>query len=152
MKYASRFPHPVHFLLAAALVMAAIPCTAQDARRLVVPAAATRKGALVTTVDANGPAANAGIAANDVITAIDGAPLLSLLQLAAFLVSHAPGDTLKVTIARAADGALVDVPLTLGADRGDASRPYMGLSVLVWVNVVPGAGASPDCVPMPPSL
>lgn len=67
--------------------------------------------ALVTKVKAGGPAANAGMVAGDVITAIDGAPLTSINALKIALRSRSPGQIVGLTVWR--DGRTMQVRATL---------------------------------------
>jgi S1-C subfamily serine protease len=84
----------------------------------------TFTGAYVTSVAPGGPADQAGIrggdqptsqgldAGGDVITAIDGVPVLSFDGLLSYLVANkSPGDTVVLTILR--DGQTMDVTVTL---------------------------------------
>ncbi|HEY9595736.1 MAG TPA: PDZ domain-containing protein [Spirochaetia bacterium] len=95
------------------------------------------RGLVVDNVDAGGPAEKAGIAVNDVITAVEGAPLESARDIVLALAHHKPGDQMVLTIEKGKTGAPADVTLTLGANPDDAARPWMGLSVLVLFLVVP---------------
>lgn len=54
-------------------------------------------GAAVTGVLAGGPAERAGIAAGDVIRAVDGEDLAGASALTALIDGHQPGDTVRVT-------------------------------------------------------
>lgn len=57
-------------------------------------------GALVRQVLEDSPAARAGILPGDVITAIEGKPVKSMLMLMVSLRSHSPGDAIAVTLSR----------------------------------------------------
>lgn len=57
-------------------------------------------GVVVQSVVTGGPAANAGIAAGDVITAIDGKPIRNSEVFLAALRSHHPGDVVTVAFTR----------------------------------------------------
>ncbi len=69
------------------------------------------QGALVGNVVSGSPAEKAGIQADDVITAIDNQPLKEESDLAKFLSSHKPGDTVTLTILRGNQTANVKVTL-----------------------------------------
>jgi len=63
-----------------------------------------------------GPADQAGIQPGDVITAIDGVPVTDAEQLIVAIRTHAPGDTVTLTIKR--DGQETDVSVTLAPSTG----------------------------------
>ena len=69
-------------------------------------------GAEIGTVRAGGPAAAAGLKSGDVITAIDGTPILNANKLTAAVSSHSPGDKLKITVTRG--GSTLTLTATLG--------------------------------------
>jgi S1-C subfamily serine protease len=54
-------------------------------------------GALVVAVESDGPAAQAGMTAPAVITAVDGKPVTSPESLGPLLHSHTPGQSAQVT-------------------------------------------------------
>jgi serine protease Do len=70
-------------------------------------------GALVSSVDANGPAAKAGLQPGDVITAVNGSPVADSTDLPAQVASLAPGSPATVTVWR--DKASKDIKVTIGA-------------------------------------
>ena len=86
----------------------------------------TYTGAYVTQVTPGGPADQAGIrggseptnqgnlqAGGDVITAIDGQPVVTFDDLLGYLTTHkSPGDTVVLTVLR--EGQTIDVTVTLG--------------------------------------
>ncbi|MDS0132121.1 MULTISPECIES: trypsin-like peptidase domain-containing protein [unclassified Amycolatopsis] len=61
-------------------------------------------GARVREVVQRGPAQKAGLAAGDVITAIDGKPVTSATTLTNVMDTHHPGDQLTLTVTRATGG------------------------------------------------
>jgi serine protease Do len=61
------------------------------------------KGAVVTSVQEDGPAAEAGLKQYDVIRAIDGRDIRDTRELRLAVANHAPGDTVDVKVLR--DGA-----------------------------------------------
>ncbi len=71
-------------------------------------------GAGVRTVAPGGPAAAAGIAPWEVITAVNGAPIHTAAELSAALAVLDPGTTVTLTLADPG-GATRTVPVTLGA-------------------------------------
>jgi putative serine protease PepD len=62
-------------------------------------------GVKLAAVTAGGAAAEAGLKAGDVITAIDGTAVSDADALASLIASHQPGDRLRVTFRRAGDAA-----------------------------------------------
>ena len=69
-------------------------------------------GAAVVRVVASSPADDAGLASSDVITAIDGTPVSTALELTQLVASHSPGDQVSITYDR--DGTTTTVDITLG--------------------------------------
>lgn len=70
-------------------------------------------GGQIETVIANGAAANAGIKAGDVVTAIDNSKISNATDLTALVRQYAAGS--KVTITYARDGKLYKTTATLGS-------------------------------------
>jgi serine protease Do len=70
------------------------------------------EGALVDASQPGSPAAKAGVAAGDVITALDGAPLKDSRELARKIGSMAPGSSVNLSIVR--NGENKTLTLTLG--------------------------------------
>ena len=68
----------------------------------------------VDTVNANGPAAAAGIVVGDIITAVDGTTVTTVDQLKAAIAGHVPTDVVDLTITHA-DQTSTDASVTLGA-------------------------------------
>jgi serine protease Do len=107
------------------------------------------QGALVDEPQAGSPAAKAGIAAGDVITAINGTPLKDSRDLARQVGMMAPGTSVKFDLLR--NGAAKTVTLTLGEmpreQQANADQPgkpaadgtHLGLA-LAPAGDVPGAG------------
>jgi membrane-associated protease RseP (regulator of RpoE activity) len=75
-------------------------------------------GARVTEVADGSPAADAGLKAGDVVTAVDGDSVTSASQLAKVIADHKPGDDVTITYSR--DGSSSTAKVTLG-DRQTAS-------------------------------
>ncbi|MCX5970539.1 MAG: trypsin-like peptidase domain-containing protein [Coprothermobacterota bacterium] len=69
-------------------------------------------GALVGSVSAGGPAAKAGLLADDVIQAADGTPLVKAEELRQLILSKKAGDTLTLTVWR--NGQTLSLTVTLG--------------------------------------
>jgi putative serine protease PepD len=70
-------------------------------------------GALVSTIRSGGPADQAGLQANDVITAIDGKQVADASALVSALSADAPGTTVTLTVTR--DGGSKQVKVKLGS-------------------------------------
>ena len=79
----------------------------------VVGADGTPEGTGVAAVTSGGPAAKAGLAAGDVITAINGTPTPDAQALAQVLAGLHPGQVASVALTRA-DGSKAIVRVTLG--------------------------------------
>jgi serine protease Do len=83
------------------LLMAATPAVAQDAGWLGVTLADQREpGALIRTVDADSPAAKAGIRENDVILEFNKEPVAGVLQLTRFVRETPAGRTVEIKVRR----------------------------------------------------
>jgi S1-C subfamily serine protease len=73
-------------------------------------------GALaIGTLDADGPAAKAGLQVGDVIESIGGIAVLDVTAVSAALAGDHPGDTVTITVKRA--GADVSVDVVVAAPR-----------------------------------
>jgi S1-C subfamily serine protease len=84
----------------------------------------TADGVLVRHVVADGPAADAGIEAGDIVTAIDGQEITDWWQAREILREFAPGDSVKVTVA--GDSGPKTVTVTLGSADEAPARPALG--------------------------
>jgi len=93
-------------------------------------------GAVVDQVDADSPAAKAGLKVGDVVRAIDGQKVTGAGDLQVEVGQKQPGNTIKLQVLR--DGRTVDVPVTLqamGARNGEKSadnaqgKPRWGLGL-----------------------
>jgi serine protease Do len=71
-------------------------------------------GVVALAVDPGGPADQAGLAAGDVIEAVDGSPVTRARDVQTALAQHAPGDALALTVVRG-DGQALTVNVVLGA-------------------------------------
>ncbi len=69
-------------------------------------------GALVLRVIPGSPAADAKLAPNDIIVAVDGTAVDANHSLAGLIGTHVPGDTVELTIKRGNDEKKVSVKLT----------------------------------------
>jgi putative serine protease PepD len=85
-----------------------VPISAESATSAKAP-----QGIFVSGVVAGGPAASAGLRADDVITKINGKDATSNVQLQELTLTKKPGDTVPVEFIR--DGKQASVTVTLGA-------------------------------------
>jgi serine protease Do len=79
------------------------------------------KGALVSELEPNGPAARAGVKAGDLITAVNGARITHAEDLPRTVAKNPPGTKVTVTLVRA--GKEQDVTVTLDKLRDDDAAP-----------------------------
>lgn len=63
-------------------------------------------GALIAQVNADTPAETAGLAAGDVITAVDGTEIEKMRDVPRLIAAHRPGETVTVTILRDGENKL----------------------------------------------
>jgi S1-C subfamily serine protease len=71
-----------------------------------------RAGALVTSVEPNGPAATAGIAVGDIVVAVDAQSVMSITDLVGRIRSYTPGETVVLDVVR--DSETITIRATLG--------------------------------------
>jgi serine protease Do len=123
------------------------PVTADIAESLGLK---TAEGAIVDQSQPDSPAAKAGIATGDVITAINGTPVKDSRDLARKIGMMAPGTSIKLTLQH--KGELKTMDLTLGkmpneqqakadtgSDESATGLPHLGLT-LAPANDVAGSG------------
>jgi membrane-associated protease RseP (regulator of RpoE activity) len=108
----------MHLLIAIVLLFAVYAIKGQVAE---VP------GAAVGTVQAGGPADNAGIRPDDVILSVDGVAVNDADQLGKAVRSHQPGDGVTIVLSR--DGARQTLDVGLGAN-SDRNDPNFGAALL----------------------
>jgi serine protease Do len=89
------------------------------------------QGALISSVDKEGPAAKAGLQPGDVITAVNGTPVTDSSDLPTQIANLKPGTTADVTVWR--DKASKDIKVTIGslsetkiASNGDSTSQVQG--------------------------
>ena len=68
-------------------------------------------GALVGTVQPDGPAADAGLREGDVVVAVDGAAVTGAGGLTSVVAEHEPGDSLRLTVER--NGSTLELEVKL---------------------------------------
>jgi putative serine protease PepD len=88
--------------------MGAVPLTGPAAQRRGLP-----EGLYVTSVQAGGPAATAGLRVGDVVTQIDGQPATSVDQLVGLTITKKAGDKVDLTYVRS--GQSREATVTLGS-------------------------------------
>ena len=76
------------------------------------------KGAAIRSVEEGGPAEQAGLQANDIVTAIDGEPIENWEALANKVAASQPGDQLNCEVYR--KGETVNITITVGEKKQDA--------------------------------
>jgi S1-C subfamily serine protease len=105
------------------------PCGGPGLHMARAVAAALPAGAIVTGLQADGPAAKAGIEEGEEITALDGEKIESVEALLDTLAQHEPGDRVTVTVnSGSGDGAVErEVRVTLGEHPEDAERAFLGV-------------------------
>jgi S1-C subfamily serine protease len=91
-----------------------------DASRLGLP--------VVSNVLPDTPAAEAGMEEGDVITAVDGAAILSNAELVAAITSRQPGDAITLTFRRGPDTLTRSIILTAHPD--NTEQGYLGLELV----------------------
>jgi S1-C subfamily serine protease len=80
------------------------------------------EGALLTEVIAGSPAAEAGLRADDVVTAVNGEPVDAERTLGDRLIAYEPGDTISLDVARGGETLTIDV--TLGQPEMSDMLPF----------------------------
>jgi S1-C subfamily serine protease len=83
------------------------------------------RGVLVVEVDAGGPAAEAGVRADDVITAVGGQRVQGLHDFHDVLWRRRPGETVAIALDR--NGEAVAVRVALGTDSARPVPPSRSL-------------------------
>ncbi|HXW38482.1 MAG TPA: PDZ domain-containing protein, partial [Acidimicrobiales bacterium] len=81
-----------------------------------IPAATHADGAVLASVASDSPAALAGLAAGDVVMAVDGAPVHSMTELMTRLYPDPPGTPVAITFERASTTQTVEVQLADDSD------------------------------------
>ena len=79
-------------------------------------------GIMVSGLVEDGPAKDAGVKENDVITGIDGQELSDFGELTTYLGTKEPGDVVKLSIDR--DGQNLQIPVTLGEKESSVMQEF----------------------------
>jgi len=94
-----------------------------------------QEGAIIHRVAEDSPAAEAGLQAGHIITAVDGEAVPGPRFLVEIIANHAPGDTLTLTIAEKErddsgdEAGTRDVTVTLSEDPNQAGKAYLGVQL-----------------------
>lgn len=94
-------------------------------------------GALVASVEPDTPAERAGLAAGDVIVAVDGATIDGSADLRQEIGLRRPGDDVEIAYLREGERRIADVRLAGGEDAEDAPRATGALDALAGVRLAP---------------
>lgn len=86
-------------------------------------------GAVVRSVAADSPAADAGLQVGDLLTAIDGEAVDSPQALVDAVGARQPGDVVTLTVTRTGQSQPLKVEVTLGENPETAGKAYMGVSI-----------------------
>ena len=79
------------------------------------------RGALVAEAEPKGPAVQAGVAAGDVITAINGREIVDSRDLARTISGMAPGSVIKLTLLRGGQESILNITLGTLPNQGQAN-------------------------------
>ncbi len=82
-------------------------------------------GARILNVEANSPAAKAGLQNGDVITAVGGAKVEGTNTLPTLMAAKKPGDKVELAVTRGTQTLTISVEL--GASPNNASAAYLGV-------------------------
>jgi S1-C subfamily serine protease len=102
---------------------------------------------VVNEVITGTPAADAGLQAGDIITAIDGSPVNDAQTLVDAVSAHKPGDQVTLTVYRSGQSDTQTVSITLGENPDRAGAAYMGVSIGTISSGLPEN--HPPILPMP---
>jgi S1-C subfamily serine protease len=89
----------------------------------------TEAGVMLAEVAADSPAAQAGLEAGDIVTAINGSEVASVTDVSATVRAAQPGDTLALTVER--DGEALEIEATLG----ETVLDMMGMGPMRGMNI-----------------
>ena len=84
-------------------------------------------GAFVADVQADGPAAKAGVVQGDVITQFDGAAISETQTLIDAVAAHKPGDAVKITVLRNKESK--ELSVTLGEKSDAKGKALLGVQL-----------------------
>jgi S1-C subfamily serine protease len=87
-------------------------------------------GALISRVVEDGPAAEAGLVAGDLIVAVDDQALGEEADLGDLIATYVPGDEVILTVHNIESNEKLEVPVTLGAHPDESKRAFLGVAYL----------------------
>jgi S1-C subfamily serine protease len=101
------------------------------------PLAADRTGALIETVNPGSPAERAGLQVNDLVTAVNGAPVDENHALSDLIRAQKPGDKVTLVVQRKSSTLALDV--TLGSRKLDTGQEVasLGVTYTAWAPAGP---------------
>ncbi len=97
------------------------PTTGQAFLGVQIEASGNGQGVVIGSVESASPAADSGLKAGDVITAVDGTTVNTAAALSSAIRAHQPGDSVKITYTRG--GTSADVQVRLGNRSSATSTP-----------------------------
>jgi len=89
--------------------------------------AATLLGAVISSIDANSPAAQAGLKEDEVILSLNGQPFAQDSTLDQALASLKPGSSITLSVSAAGEPP-VNMPVTFEASSSNPNAPYLGVT------------------------
>ena len=92
------------------------------------------EGVVVMQVEDDSPAATAGIATGDVITAIDSETIGDFPALREAIAGYAPGDEVTLTVTRQGEEEPQKIEVTLGENPADDTKAYLGISAFGMIH------------------
>jgi S1-C subfamily serine protease len=98
-----------------------------DELPFVFPEGEVEQGAIVQRVYEDSPASAAGLEEGDVITAIDGEPIVSPQALADAIAEREPGDKITLTVYQSEGEEEREVQVTLAEHPDDEGKAYLGV-------------------------
>jgi hypothetical protein len=90
---------------------------------------------VIQRVVENGPAAEAGLRPNEVITTIDGEPIDNPRALVELIAQHEPGDTITLTVYQPDEGGEREIEVTLAEHPEKAGVAYLGVMIGAFIRI-----------------
>lgn len=129
-------------LMAASLLIWSNVALAQDENE---PGTMDEPGVLILSVQAESPAAEAGLVRGDIVLSVDGAPMDDALALRSAVVEETPGDVLTLTVLHGDDERQVEI--TLGERNGRAYLGIVPFSTPIIMDTIERRELLPDHMP-----